>query len=335
MISFSVAITTYNRAEHLEKLLAQIRQCSPRPEQILVVDSSDELNTSVSNSNDVDYIRSSHKNQPYQRYLAYLRCQSDVMVFLDDDLQIIDFTVFEVMLSRLTQPHIRGVSVGFHHHHVISSIVESHVNATSLLFKCVNFISGVPKLKPGKIYMAGLAGPRPQEETQVDYFNGAIMAFYRDDIGNLFDPVLFSLFERKLGMGEDKIISMAIGLKKKLWFVPRHFFVHPPLTSNYFQDVKSFHRKVIYSRLYISLQYGKHKQYPEWLIYLHYYYYATWRLLLAAFNAIAKARKQQRLIFKGILQGVLLTFSTPFDAHKITPEIDWQGDARRDAGSAE
>lgn len=334
-MDFSVAITTYNRPSSVHKLITQILQCSIVPATILVIDSSEEPNEVVPKLEKVAYLRSSHKNQPYQRYLAYLCCSTEIIIFLDDDLEITDFTVFAVMLSRMQHPGVRGVSVGFQHHQSISSIMDSQVNGKSWLFRIINFLSGVPALKPGKIYMAGLAGPRPSEEGVVDYFNGAIMGFYKTDLMHLFNPVLFSLFEQRLGMGEDKVISMEVGLRSKLWFVPQHFFIHPPLASNYFQDIQSFQRKVMYSRLYVSLRYGRLKHYPRIFIYVHYYYFAAWRLFISGIQALIKPGEQRTAIAKGILQGIMLTFTLPFDAQKIAPEIDWQRDANNDIRNTE
>jgi len=329
--NFTVAITTYNRPYSVQKLINQVLQCSIVPVNILVVDSSEEPNVVIPKLKMVTYLRSSHKNQPYQRYLGYLCCNTEIIIFLDDDLEVIDFNVFDVMLNRLNQPGVRGVSVGFEHHNHISNILYSKVNKTSLLFRFINLVSGVPVLKPGKLYMAGLAGPRPQEEGRVDYFNGAIMGFYKSELGSLFNPVLFSLFERKLGMGEDKIISMMIGLTKTLWYVPQNFFVHPSTTSNYFQDVRSFQRKVMYSRLYLSRQYGRLKQCPRWLIILHYYYFAFWRFVIAGVSVVINPSKQRINNLKGILLGVWLTFRLPYKSEKISPGIDWLRDANNDA----
>ncbi|HEU5291924.1 MAG TPA: glycosyltransferase, partial [Cyclobacteriaceae bacterium] len=218
-MTFSVAITSYNRPLHLIKLVHQVMSSALIPNRIVVVDSSERPNEVVRDNKEITYIRSSHKNQPYQRYIAYCCCRTDIIIFLDDDLEIIDNSVFDVMLARLQDPGVRGVSVGFEHHNAISNIMDSQIDGKSMLFRVINFISGIPILKPGKIYMAGLAGIRPTEEGTVDYFNGAIMGFYTAELAGLFDPVLFSLFERKLGMGEDKVISMKVGLTAKLWFV--------------------------------------------------------------------------------------------------------------------
>lgn len=330
---FTVAITTYNRPLNLAKLVNQVTTCTMLPDEILVIDSSDQIDESMKVNANVTYVRSSHKNQPYQRYLAYLLCKTEIIIFLDDDLEIIDFGVFEVMIDRLHQPGIRGVSTGFIHHSIIAEKINSQVDGKSFLFRAINFLSGVPILKPGKIYLAGLAGPRPTEEGPVDYFNGAIMGFYKDELKHLFDQVLFTMFERRYGMGEDKIISMEVGLTSKLWFVPNQFFIHPPTVSNYFQNVRSFQCKIMYSRLYLSLRYGKLKRYPDFLIYVHYYYFAAWRFVIAGVQYLANPSQIRLDMITGILKGVLLTFTRSFNSEGNEYKVDWKGDAERDTNT--
>lgn len=330
-MTFTVAITTYNRPDTLAKLVDQILACSTKPESILVIDSTDQINAEIQKRPLVRYVHSSHKNQPYQRYLAFLACTTDVIVFLDDDLEVLDDTVFDVMMDRLISQKAEGVSVGFEHHSSIQNQLEQRVDNQTLFFKMVNFISGVPPLAPGKIRMAGLAGPRPVVEGQVDYFNGAVMAFKRNALEELYDPILFNLFEQKLGMGEDKVISMHVGLTKKLWYVPGNYFRHPPLESNYFFDTRSFHRKIMYSRLYISLIYGSIKRIPPILIYIHYFYFGCWRLALGFIRKIYRPSKQNSEWMKGIWEGIVLAMRNPFSITKAEENIQWKKDAYFDS----
>ncbi|MCE7863995.1 MAG: glycosyltransferase [Bacteroidetes bacterium CHB5] len=328
--SFSVVIATYNRPESLMKLVMQIISCSPFPEEIIVVDSSDRENESIKICDRVVYVRSSHKNQPYQRYVGYLVCRSEILIYLDDDLEILDYNVFDVMLNRFQLKGVKGVSVGIEYHNSINEIMSSNVNNNSSLFRVVNFLSGVPQPKAGKISLTGVVGPRLRDEGSVEYFNGPVMGFYKIDLTNIFNPVLFGLFERKLGMGEDKVISMGIGLSSKLWFIPHIYFLHPPIGSTYFQDTRSFQCKVIYSRLYLSLCYGRIKEYKKCLVYLQYYYYAFFRLTFACLRFLSKPSSHSFNIIRGILQGIWLTIRLPFDPQEIAPGIDWQQDAKND-----
>lgn len=327
---FDLVICTYNRPESVARLTAQVHATSHPPQNTIIVDSSDVENVELKKADRVTYVRSSHKNQPYQRFLGYSLSTADVVVFLDDDLEVVDLQCFEVMLSRYRNLKVRGVSVGFDHQHGIGNKVESFSEGSSLLFSIINFISGVPRLKTGKIYMAGLAGPKPAVEGPVESFNGAIMSFYRKELDHLFDPALFALFEKKLGMGEDKVISMKIGLEKMLWYVPGIYFRHPPVDSHYFQSMRQFQRKVTYSRLYISQRYGDIKHRYNAFVYLHYYYFSFWRILIGLGRLAVKPKLQYWESLRGAIDGIILTFRVPFDAERLTPGIDWRKDADRD-----
>ena len=72
----SIIICTYNRPNIVVKLISLLRKQTIDPNEIIVVDSSDTLNKSLADDNDIKYIQSSHKNQPYQRYLGFL-CSSN------------------------------------------------------------------------------------------------------------------------------------------------------------------------------------------------------------------------------------------------------------------
>jgi len=327
-MTFSVAITTYNRPSNLETLVGQVQACTTIPNAILVIDSSDQINETMRTRKDITYLRSSHKNQPYQRYLAYLACTTDIIIFLDDDLEIIDFSVFDAMMAELEKAGIAGVSVGFVHHNTIQSKIEGNLNNHSVMFKLVNFISGVPILPPGGIRLAGLAGSRPTKPGRVDYFNGAVMAFYRSELIDMYDPILFSLFEEKLGMGEDKIISMRIGLKKILWYLPQSYFLHPPVASNYFVDFESFQKKTTYSRLYISIVYGRLKKIPLIFIYLHFYYFIFWRFAFSFLRWMFRPSQQNSQWLTGVAKGIIFSFTKTFGMN--SSGIDWQKDAAQD-----
>jgi len=326
-MTFTVAITTYNRPDTLAKLVDQVLMCKPIPEKILVVDSSDQMNEDMMEIPLVGYLHSSHKNQPYQRYLAFLVCTTDVIVFLDDDLEVLDYSVFDIIIDRLITQQAEGVSVGFEHHNSIQNQLEQKVDNQTLFFKIINLISGVPKLPAGKIRLAGLAGPRPELEGQVEYFNGAVMAFKLNALKEFYDPILFNIFEQKLGMGEDKVISMRVGLKKKLWYVPKNFFRHPPLESNYFLDTRSFQKKIMYSRLYISIVYGSLKHIPAFFVYTHYFYFGCWRLAIALVRKLFQPSKQNSEWLLGVWEGFVLAMCNPFSITRAEENIQWKKDA--------
>ena len=87
-MKFDVIIATCNRKESLMILVSQLLSCSKLPENIIVVDSSETINQDIKKINLVKYIQSSHKNQPYQRYVGFLSASCEILIYLDDDMRL-------------------------------------------------------------------------------------------------------------------------------------------------------------------------------------------------------------------------------------------------------
>ncbi len=327
-MQFDIIICTYNRPTSLINLIGQIETCSLLPARIIVVDSSDEENHHVKNLARVTYIRSSHKNQPYQRFVGYTVSTAEVLVFLDDDLELVNQGVFKAILDCYKVIEVSGVSGGVDYESVISNVINNEVDNTTTQFKLLNFVSGVPNLEPGKIYPMGLAGPLLKGEGKVEYFHGPFMSFKRTSLHSIYDPVLFSLYEEKLGKGEDKVVSMKVGLNETLWYLPTVFFKHPPVASHYFSDIRSFYRRLAFSRLHLSKVFARYAGQNTFIICLRYYYFMLWRLVIAAGKFIAKRSPERLAIVQGYFDGLLRTLSrSPLNNSKI----DWKSAAKTDA----
>lgn len=292
-----------------------------------MVDSSDEENQAIRELEQVTYIRSSHKNQPYQRYVGYTLSKSEVLVFLDDDLELVNRDVFNALMDCYATREVSGVSGGVDYESVIASTISNDVDNSTTKFKILNFVSGVPNLKPGKIYPMGLAGPLLKAEGKVDYFHGPFMSFKRTALDSIFHPELFSLYEEKLGKGEDKVISMKVGLKETLWYLPTIFFKHPPVSSHYFSDVRSFFKRLGFSRLFLSEVHGHFTGRSTLLVLLHYYYFMSWRLYIAGGKYLARRSPERLAVFQGYLDGILMTFRK---SKLQSSKIDWRVEALHD-----
>ncbi len=238
-MQFEVIICTYNRPIQVLNLINQIGTSSLLPSTIIVVDSSDEINDELPLIPTVKYVRSSHKNQPYQRCLGYLLATQEWIVFMDDDLVFLEGDFFRDISEKIEKHDIAGISVGIDYQSIIQKKVNTSYNSSTIFFKVVNFLSGVPFRKPGQMYYAGLAGSLPDEEGNVQYFQGPLMVFKRASLVNSFDFVLFSLFEKHLAMGEDKAISMSVGLRNTLLYLPKKYFRHPTVNQEQTGDVKA------------------------------------------------------------------------------------------------
>lgn len=326
-MKFDVIICTLNRPDRLRHLLSQIFQCRTLPSQVIVVDASLSDNDSLRSASNIRYIRSSHQNQPYQRYVGYLVSDAEIVVFMDDDLEIVDRRIFDQIIETYNVYQPNGVSVGIKYENSTNQKLNNTVNPNSYFFKWVNFLSGVPILKPGRIYPAGLAGPDLKMIGEVDFFHGPFMSFKRSILKDMYDPYLYSLYEVKMGKGEDKVLSMRIGLSKKLIYIPEIYLNHPPAESHYFSSTKDFFKRLSYSRLYLSQVYSEAKKTPYWLLYIHYIYFMTWRISIALFRFIFKREKTQSEIIAGVIAGSWLAVKKS----DRVDTCDWQSHAFEDA----
>lgn len=247
--SFDVIITTYNRSEKVNRLCRQIKECSLQPGKLIVVDSSDATDETLKNDPAVVYRKSSHKSQPYQRYVGSLISEADILVFFDDDLIITDLALFERIVELFNSKEVTGVGLGIEYHNIITQKLEAGKQAAKLAKN---------KIKPGHITLFGETGGLPHETIETRYLPGPNMSFRRSAVASIFDPVLFGLFELRLGMGEDKVLSMRVAKQGKVIYAgEKNYLLHPAEESSYFTNPVNFYAKVYYSRLWLASQYAQ------------------------------------------------------------------------------
>ena len=105
-LSYDIVIATYNRPKLLGLLLDDLTLCSNPPERIIVVDSSDSPDARVI-QRDLVYHHTEYKCQPFQRYLGLLLSQSEIVLFLDDDLRVTDLRFAERLLALYREQRSR------------------------------------------------------------------------------------------------------------------------------------------------------------------------------------------------------------------------------------
>jgi len=289
-MTFDIIITTYNRPNEILRLVNGVKQCTLKPELIVVVDSSDDENAILRNRAGVNYVRSNHKNQPYQRYLGYLHTNSEFVVFFDDDVTITNKSIFNILLSSFIDPDIVGSNVKFYQEGEITVNREKagkQINKSNLFIYAFMTFTGAPSIKAGKSWFAGLKGIDDNTIKTTESFGGpGSMCFRRDIVPHLFDSILFSLFEQKMAMGEDKYISMGALKFGKIAYNDIVCMTHPANVSSYFDNMFTFMRKKMYSRLWLSLRYAEVKRIPVFFAFLHYYWYALWRIIFSVFDVL-------------------------------------------------
>lgn len=325
-IEFDIIITTYNRPERVAKFIDEILKCEQLPCNVIVVDSSELPNEDLPRKFKVKYIRSSHKNQPYQRYLGASISSSKILCFFDDDLEITDPNIFKLILEPFNKSEIVGSSIAIDYHSSISTkINDGFINPQSSITKLFLRLTGVRYPENGRISYLGMAGAKPTQKQYVDFFYGPCMAFRRGVFMNTFYDDLLSLFEIKSGMGEDKIISMRASTYGKLLFNPTICLYHPAVESTYFSNLRNFTFKTQYSRALLNRVFTEVKNKNYLISTLNLYWYNLGRLIIALITLMIKQNSQSKDRFVGLLKG------TKFNMNYYNlKKIDWHSEIQND-----
>ena len=315
-MKIDIVVCTYNRPLRVISLVQEILTCNPLPNSIIIVDSSDvfiENNVIIENTN---YIKSSHKNQPYQRFLGYMISSADILIYLDDDMEILDSTFFQNIKTLFYNIDIVGVGFAFKNKHLDiflnktpKSILQSISNSNKLLHNLRSF-SGYGELPTGKFGWNGLRGRQPIQMASTEWFGGGAFAARKNDLFQNFNFQLLDLFEKKIGMGEDMMISYTLSKRGKLLFYPEVKFLHnDQKDSTYTPDFYSYAYRVMYSRLFLSLEYARLNNYPLYLANIKFNWYAFWRLIGQLLNIILKPSYDRKETLKGSIMGWKDSFS--------------------------
>jgi glycosyltransferase involved in cell wall biosynthesis len=259
MNSLGVVICSYNRPKLVQSLVNQLKEFESELSEIIVVDSSDQSNLTLSNDSQVVYLKSHRKSQPYQRFVGAKNSKSTVVVFFDDDVKIINKKIFADILQAFGNDEIVGVSGGIHYENGIELNKSKNIRALTYT---------------GKISWLGKTTGLPQVNAFVEYFPGPFMAFRKSIIAKLFDDYLFFIFENRIAMGEDKVISMRASIYGKLFFLgSSKYLYHPPEASTYFNNEIDFLAKTVFSRLWLSKVYAKVHDRNKALPYFYFAFY--------------------------------------------------------------
>lgn len=112
-LSYSVVIATYHRAEPLRRVLESLAIQTLLPQKVVIVDASEGHETeavaaSFSNRLQIDYLHSQPPSSAMQRNIGMDRCESPLVVFVDDDSTVAPATL-ELLHSVFVE---RGDEIG-------------------------------------------------------------------------------------------------------------------------------------------------------------------------------------------------------------------------------
>ena len=227
-MKLGIIITTYNRHKKVLELYKSLKLFIPKTVIITIVDSSDIVNSELTFELKKNYIHSIHKNQPFQRYLGYLNNSSDLLLYLDDDMEVVSKNFYNLIIENFLKRDIICLAIKFINSHEDSliEIPKTKIKVNDTIRKFIGSMTGYPTLKEGIFGYCGIRGNQPPNGGFSQWISGGAFVAKRDYLFKGFNFQLFDLFENKLGMGEDAIIGYTLNKFGKIYYCPDLMFLH-------------------------------------------------------------------------------------------------------------
>ena len=334
-MKIDIIVCTYNRPERIFNLVKSLKGCISESSSIIIVDSSDEKNLILSNDLEVNYITSSHKNQPYQRCLGTSCSYADYILFLDDDMEVFDPNFLSEIHDLLeSEKFITGLAINFEDCNAVNSLSKIPLTqlkiSNSFIKKFFNWFKATPDLKDGDFGFFGQRGKQPKKGGKTEWVSGGAFVAKREVFLSNFNFQLLDLFEQKLGMGEDAIIGFGLSKHGSLYYLPKLLFLHNDTgVSNYSQNITSLSCKTLYSRLYLSAERQRLNSSSILLAYIYFHYYAFVRFLGYSINLILDPSHVRFQVLIGTLNGWSKAFLFKF-SYNAKINNYWQSEISKD-----
>lgn len=316
-LPFDAVIATYNRPEKVAGLVRSLLDCEPAFNMVVVVDSSDEINKALQGNARIEYFRSNHKNQPFQRYLGYLKAQSEYIVFFDDDMEIVDPSFLALFKKVFEDETVVGIQPKMKNLHddatikIEKSLLTALWEKDNFLVNSLRWLTMYPRLAYGQWWYCGIRGPKPEyEECNLEWVSGWAFAARRSAMFQNFNFQLFDLFEQKLGMGEDLLLGHLLSKAGTVKYIPTLLFLHnDQRCSTYTADHYSFGRRTLYSRLFLSMEYARLNNENYSKARVIFYYFALMRITGLILNILIKRNQETKKLLNGLIEGLKLSIS--------------------------
>ncbi len=343
-LSIGLVIPTLNRYTSLSNLIIALTKQTMSPQSIYIINSgdTDALKKKLCDNykptkTNVKIVNSPYKNLPFQRYLGYLVCSEDIVVFLDDDIIISDLKFLDKLVAPLKDSSFIASTCNIifekpepQDNTLISSRWTN--NKSSKLQNFFNKLTGYSSLKDGECNSVGIRKypMNRTSTTKISFLHGGCMAFTKSYLRNdHFSDDLFSLYHVGLGKGEDFFLSRQISLEGKMCLVGKaiasHIFERP---IAYSMNPYNLGKAVAYSRFFLSKTW-RGQSHSRVLDMIFYWYYGTIRLLSGLIMQIFRPDKNQFNYLLGWLSGMFLSIIRPQKSAVLCPHIKWHEEAQQ------
>jgi len=302
--------------------------------EIVIVDSSDKDNPNIKPSKSLLYHRTSHKNQPFQRFLGFNLSTSDYILYLDDDMEIVHDDIFEKLGKYIEQYDPAGLALKFveaHKNTSLSVVPKSEIFCKmSSLKKIKNRFTGLPDLPQGKLGMNGNKGKQPFGVGITEIVSGGAFLVKRNAMYKNFNFQIYDIYNEKFGKGEDTITGFTISKQGALYSVPETLFRHnDQKNSSYSSDLESFGARVMYSRLYLSLEKTRLDGSSILLARIAFHWFALWRILGLVLNFLKNRSEKRKSILRGAWKGWIKSITFKFD-FQLTRNSYWENEVQKE-----
>ena len=332
--SFALCICTYKRVDLLEKLILDVLVQTLQPGILIIVDgdpSSGQVLQKLQmlrfpSKMAVHIIPSNHSNLAYQRYLGWKvasRLSYKYLVYLDDDLRPSELDT----LRNLVKPLEAGERVTA----VTANIMYSPIQMDSKDNGLIKLLGDSWRYRPGSVTATGNRIPvvfDGNDYVAVDCLSGGAMALLTAALSDrVFSRDLFSIYEKKIGKGEDTILSLRLKESRSFLFAFNSVFWHldsQPIA--YPTDGFKKGYAIAYSRRMINDNY-RGFSHPLMSDRLALYKSYLGNILVNVLNILRVPDKFHFHFALGYLRGAVHGILAQPTTKALTPDIDWFNDS--------
>jgi glycosyltransferase involved in cell wall biosynthesis len=333
-MKIDIIIASYNRIKKAQQLAYSLLELLEFEVKVLIVDSTkNQTKVSFSNSK-ITHVLSSYANQPYQRYLGYLNTTADYILFLDDDMKIKNQSDFNIIFKLFKEKNIVGINLPFSNENAFLSKRPKSVfrSFSASISNIIGLISGYPNVPDNSYYFCGLKGKRINDKP-IEYVSGGSFIVKREHLYKNFNMQLFDLYANNLGKGEDGILGYSLSKYGEIHSASNEVFTHIDLNdSTYSQSSRSFSKRLLFSRLYLSLEYARLSKKSFLMARVKFHHFSLGRILSLTLNYLLKHDEKIKSELLGYIDAWILSFSFKYNP---TLEINdlWKSRALKDTSN--
>lgn len=333
MFSLTIAIPTFRRTNLLNMLLFDLMKQDQDIDKLCLVIIDGDPNSGKTLEMlqifvfprpwKVVYIPSPYPNVAFQRYLGFAITKNyDFICFIDDDIRILETNTLGLLLEPFSQQ-------------------SSNVVGALPMIRFPNIdikprqIPKKYKLSPGGITPIGHRIPplpTKKDYSEVQWLRGGVMMYKVDAIPeDAFIADMFAMCHIRCGLGvDDTVLSRRIGSTGLLYQVNNASVEHPnaDISRAYPHEGLLKAYAATYSRRFLNDHYRIYSPptLPDrWALVKNY----AGNMLLAWWRVIAKPSRLNLSLARGTTLGAVHGLIRPPTAKRLTPHIDWWGDAEK------